>query len=118
MQASITKLETQVGQLATIVHEKEQGTFPSQPEINARNVEHVKSIRTLRNGKRYDRREEATTSLAKEYEGREETKGLLPAPTQGKSGDFERIANYDQITPIKERIYVPPLSFPAAERVH
>ncbi|XP_021799895.1 uncharacterized protein LOC110744239 [Prunus avium] len=53
MQASITKLETQVGQLATIVHERAQGTFPSQPEINPRKSEHAKAIRTLRSGKSY-----------------------------------------------------------------
>ena len=118
MQASITKLETQIGQLATIVHERAQGTFPSQPEINPQNVEHAKSIRTLRSGKSYDRREEATTIVGKEDEGTKETKGLLPAPTQGKPGDFDRTSNDDQIAPVKERIYVPPLPFPAAQRVH
>lgn len=53
MQASNTKLETQVGQLATIVHKRVQGTFPSRPKINPWNLKHAKAIRTLQSGKSY-----------------------------------------------------------------
>ncbi|XP_062075251.1 uncharacterized protein LOC133779290, partial [Humulus lupulus] len=58
---SITKLETQVGQLATALADREKGTFPSQPIPNPKgqyeigksshNGE-VKSISTLRSGKK------------------------------------------------------------------
>ncbi|XP_062115167.1 uncharacterized protein LOC133829456, partial [Humulus lupulus] len=58
---SITKLETQVGQLATALADREKGTFPSQPIPNLKgqyeigksshNGE-VKSISTLRSGKK------------------------------------------------------------------
>ncbi|XP_050157542.1 uncharacterized protein LOC126631460 [Malus sylvestris] len=49
-QASIGKLEVQVSQIASALNEKEIGKFPSQPEVNPKNQEHIKAI-TLRSGK-------------------------------------------------------------------
>ncbi|KAL5543353.1 hypothetical protein UlMin_007137 [Ulmus minor] len=57
---AISKLETQLGQLATAVGEREKGKFPSQPIPNPKGQyqvgssnpnEEVKSITTLRSGK-------------------------------------------------------------------
>ncbi|KAL5570758.1 hypothetical protein UlMin_020355 [Ulmus minor] len=57
---AISKLETQLGQLATAVGEREKGKFPSQPISNPKGQyqvgssnpnEEVKSITTLRSGK-------------------------------------------------------------------
>src|SRR3954468_15282547 len=54
MQASISKLEMQVGQLASTMSQREPGRFPSQPEVNPREHEHVKAITTLRSGRIID----------------------------------------------------------------
>ncbi|XP_030933499.1 uncharacterized protein LOC115959285 [Quercus lobata] len=64
---AISKLENQVGQLATQVGEREKGKFPSQPIPNPKGQyaingssssthgqEHVQSITTLRSGKQVD----------------------------------------------------------------
>ena len=63
-QQAILKIETQVGQLATVIGEREKGKLPSQPIPNPKsqyeiglssvsNVHHeeVKSVTTLRSGK-------------------------------------------------------------------
>ncbi|XP_068319688.1 uncharacterized protein [Pyrus communis] len=51
-QASIKKLETQVGQLASAFHERENSQFPSQFMLNPKGTqEHVKSVMTLRNSR-------------------------------------------------------------------
>ncbi|XP_068319665.1 uncharacterized protein [Pyrus communis] len=49
-QASIGKLEVQVGYIASALNEREIGKFPSQPKVNPNNQEHSKAI-TLRSGK-------------------------------------------------------------------
>src|SRR4051812_24701690 len=54
IQASISKLEMQVGQLANNMSHREPGRFPSQPEVNPREHEHVKTITTLRSGRIID----------------------------------------------------------------
>ncbi|XP_075670134.1 uncharacterized protein LOC142639888 [Castanea sativa] len=64
---AISKLENQIGQLATQVGEREKGKFPSQPIPNPKGQyaingssssthgqEHVQSITTLRSGKQVD----------------------------------------------------------------
>src|SRR4051812_28265936 len=54
MQTSISKLEVQVGQLANTMSQREQGRFPSQPEVNPRQHEELKAITTLRSGRMID----------------------------------------------------------------
>src|SRR3954470_13160468 len=54
MQASIAKLEMQVGQLANTMSQRETGRFPSQPEVNPREHEQAKAITTLRSGRLID----------------------------------------------------------------
>lgn len=62
---AIAKLETQMGQLASHLGEREKGKFPSQPIVNPKGQfaindssgpsheqEHVQSVTTLRSGKR------------------------------------------------------------------
>ncbi|XP_068322059.1 uncharacterized protein [Pyrus communis] len=49
-QASIRKLEDQVGRIAHAMVEREKGQFPSQTEINPRNMEQLNVI-TLRSGR-------------------------------------------------------------------
>src|SRR5436189_5775840 len=51
MEAALSKLEIQVGQLANNMNQQEPGRFPSQPEVNPREPEHVKDITNLRSGR-------------------------------------------------------------------
>src|SRR5436189_1971690 len=54
MEASLSELKMQVGQLASNMSQREPGRFPSQPEVNPREHEHAKAITTLRSGKIVD----------------------------------------------------------------
>src|SRR5436190_12270487 len=54
MQASISELKMQVGQLASNMNQREPGRFPSQLEVNPREHEHVKAITTIRSGRIID----------------------------------------------------------------
>ncbi|CAL9005135.1 unnamed protein product, partial [Prunus brigantina] len=50
--AALTKMETQLGQIADALSQREAGKFPSQPVILQRNQEQAKAVITLRSGKR------------------------------------------------------------------
>ena len=85
---AISKLEQQIGQLATVVGEREKGKFPSQPLPNPKGQfqisepssslnshEQVQSIATLRSGKQVDNKvqmpdldEDAPTNKSKDGE--------------------------------------------------
>ena len=84
VEASIKKLEIQMGQLASTVNQREPGRFPSQPEVNPREHEHAKAITTLRSGRLIDNK--VDHPLAPEIEEEEhEHVTLHPAhsgPTQ------------------------------------
>ncbi|KAB2620199.1 hypothetical protein D8674_039615 [Pyrus ussuriensis x Pyrus communis] len=54
--AALTKMETQLGQIADALNQREVGKFPSQPVILQRNQEQAKAITTLRSGKVIDNR--------------------------------------------------------------
>ncbi|KAI5351407.1 hypothetical protein L3X38_004298 [Prunus dulcis] len=49
--AALTKMETQLGQIADALSQREPGKFPSQPVILQRNQEQAKAVITLRSGK-------------------------------------------------------------------
>ncbi|XP_020421297.1 uncharacterized protein LOC109949626 [Prunus persica] len=49
--AALTKMETQLGQIADALSQREPGIFPSQPVILQRNQEQAKAVITLRSGK-------------------------------------------------------------------
>ena len=58
---AIARLETQLGQLATVVSERKKGKFPSQPVTNPKDngsssthPAHVNAVHTLRSGKQID----------------------------------------------------------------
>ncbi|XP_070679073.1 uncharacterized protein [Malus domestica] len=90
-QASIGKLEVQVGQIASALNEREIGRFPSQPEVNPKNQEHIKVI-TLRSGKTIE-----TEGAKKEKKAEEPENDSLTLPD-------EELA--------QEKIYSPPVPFP------
>src|SRR3954471_23496403 len=50
MQASISKLEVQMGQMASTMSQREQERFSSQPEVSPREHGQLKAITTLRSG--------------------------------------------------------------------
>nr|XP_011463524.1 PREDICTED: uncharacterized protein LOC105351273 [Fragaria vesca subsp. vesca] len=52
--ASISKLETQMRQLAARLSEREHGKFPSQTDINPGSHKHINSVTTLRSGRVID----------------------------------------------------------------
>src|SRR2546430_13634156 len=54
MEAALSKLEIQVGQLANNMNQREPGRFSSQPEVNPRRHEELKAITTLRSGRMID----------------------------------------------------------------
>ncbi|KAI5351515.1 hypothetical protein L3X38_004406 [Prunus dulcis] len=49
--AALTKMETQLGQIADALSQREPGKFPSQPVILQRNQKQAKAVITLRSGK-------------------------------------------------------------------
>src|SRR5436190_18236558 len=73
VEASIKKLEIQMGQLASTVNQREPGRFPSQPEVNPREHEHAKAITTLRSGRLIDNK--VDHPLAPEIEEEEHEHG-------------------------------------------
>ncbi|VVA37498.1 PREDICTED: LOW QUALITY PROTEIN, partial [Prunus dulcis] len=48
---ALTKMETQLGQIADALSQREPGKFPSQPVILQRNQEQAKAVIILRSGK-------------------------------------------------------------------
>ena len=54
LQVSVHKLETQVGQMASSMQSRNQGSLPSNTRTNPRHNEQAKAISILRSGKVYD----------------------------------------------------------------
>ncbi|XP_020425758.1 uncharacterized protein LOC109950616 [Prunus persica] len=113
-QASIQNLEVQVGQLANVISGRNQGVFPSQPEVNPKNQEQAKVI-TLRKGKQVntavDLEQEA---LEKEKEAKKSAAEMghassPPITTTEKSQEEE---NSIPIPSPQLKPYVPQIPFP------
>ncbi|XP_020417839.1 uncharacterized protein LOC109948603 [Prunus persica] len=113
-QASIQNLEVQVGQLANVISGRNQGVFPSQPEVNPKNQEQAKAI-TLRKGKQVntavDLEQEA---LQKEKEAKKSAAEMghassPPITTTEKSQEEE---NSIPIPSPQLKPYVPQIPFP------
>ncbi|CAL1381548.1 unnamed protein product [Linum trigynum] len=60
LQASVHNLETQVGQIAKLLSERNQGSLPSDTEIHPKQKQHLKAI-SLRSGKKFQPRNSAQT---------------------------------------------------------
>ncbi|XP_038687522.1 uncharacterized protein LOC119986903 [Tripterygium wilfordii] len=116
-QASIQKLEMQIGQLANVMSEKKQGEFPSQSEANPRGREQAKAIKTLRSGKPYDIRDEdpgdnmEVTTAEDTAEKSPSVEARERQPEEPKLAE-RTSPNTAPEAPLKERVYVPPLPFP------
>ncbi|XP_008245081.1 PREDICTED: uncharacterized protein LOC103343189 [Prunus mume] len=84
-QASIQNLEVQVGQLANVISGRNQGVFPSQPEINPKNQEQVMAI-TIREKKQVNiavdlEKEKLEKEKEAEKSQEEENYAVMPTPS-------------------------------------
>nr|XP_011459774.1 PREDICTED: uncharacterized protein LOC105350087 [Fragaria vesca subsp. vesca] len=120
---AISKLEQQIGQLATVVGEREKGKFPSQPLPNPKGQfqisepssslnshEQVQSIATLRSGKQVDNKvqmpnldEDAPINKSKDEE--------VPTPLDNHSSSAPKIQTHP-VTNQLVRNYVTKAPFP------
>ncbi|KAJ4724584.1 DNA-directed DNA polymerase [Melia azedarach] len=121
--ASIRNLEMQVGQLTSMMTERQQGSLPSNTETNPK--EQVKAI-TLRSGKQL---EEPQGKMKAQKEGQSEVSASNQAKTEEEVGEKEMectvdtnkeetpsLAAHETMTPQKKLLspppYVPPIPFP------
>ncbi|CAN6566345.1 unnamed protein product [Malus baccata var. baccata] len=108
--AALTKMETQLGQIADALNQREVGKFPSQPVMLQRNQEQAKAITTLRSGKVINNRvgNEVTNEFdhvnAGVTQGENEKPNEEPSPA---NSSFEA-PNLHKA----EKPYTPPIPFP------
>ncbi|KAM1376190.1 hypothetical protein ACFX2F_037958 [Malus domestica] len=108
--AALTKMETQLGQIADALNQREIGKFPSQPVMLQRNQEQAKAITTLRSGKVINNRvgNEVTNEFdhvnAGVTQGENEKPNEEPSPA---NSSFEA-PNLHKA----EKPYTPPIPFP------
>src|SRR3954471_8118215 len=108
MQASISELKMQVGQLASNMSQREPGRFPSQPEVNPREHEHAKAITTLRSGKIVDNK--VDHSIAPEIE--EEHEHEHEATVDDESPPLKEKEASDLMKPVDLEHYKEKAPFP------
>ncbi|CAL8988499.1 unnamed protein product, partial [Prunus brigantina] len=107
--AALTKMETQLGQIADALSQREAGKFPSQPVILQRNQEQAKAVITLRSGK-------VINGVGNEVTN--ESDHVNAGPTQEeneKSNDDPSNATFSYEAPSlhkAEKPYTPPIPFP------
>ncbi|CAN6725600.1 unnamed protein product [Malus baccata var. baccata] len=105
MQASITNLERQFGQLAGNITEMEKGKFPSQIVPNPRGTADCNAVRILRSGKSYNNRDkEQIDSKDKVTEINNPVSATSEKDVESVS---EQILNSPEFAPIQkpERVY-------------
>ncbi|CAL9012109.1 unnamed protein product [Prunus brigantina] len=108
--AALTKMETQLGQIADALSQREPGKFPSQPVILQRNQEQAKAVITLRSGK--------VINNGVGNEVTNESDHVNPGPTQEeneKPNDDPSNATSSYEAPNfhkAEKPYTPPIPFP------
>ncbi|CAL8988109.1 unnamed protein product [Prunus brigantina] len=106
--AALTKMETQLGQIADALSQREAGKFPSQPVILQRNQEQAKAVITLRSGK-------VINGVGNEVTN--ESDHVNAGPTQEeneKSNDDPSNATFSYEAPSlhkAEKPYTPPIPF-------
>ncbi|KAL6551317.1 hypothetical protein OROMI_021805 [Orobanche minor] len=117
---AISKFETQIGQLATTLAEREKGKFPSQSipnpkrqyEVNSSNAE-VQSITTLRSGKEiqkpdFDPEEKLNKpQVSKSEDSKEKEKPYVPkAPSPERLISKDKSSQYKDILEIFKRVRI------------
>ncbi|XP_004295618.1 PREDICTED: uncharacterized protein LOC101300039 [Fragaria vesca subsp. vesca] len=120
---AISKLEQQIGQLATVVGEREKGKFPSQPLPNPKGQfqisepssslnshEQVQSIATLRSGKQVDNKVQMP-DLDDEAPINKSKDGEVPTSPDNHSSSAPKIRTHP-VADQPVRNYVPKALFP------
>ncbi|CAN6697883.1 unnamed protein product [Malus baccata var. baccata] len=108
--AALTKMETQLGQIADALNQREVGKFPSQLVILQRNQEQAKAITTLRNGKVINNRVGNEVTNESDHVNAGVTQGENEKPNEEPShatSSFEA-PNLHKA----EKPYTPPIPFP------
>ncbi|KAB2595254.1 hypothetical protein D8674_017561 [Pyrus ussuriensis x Pyrus communis] len=108
--AALTKMETQLGQIADALSQREVGKFPSQPVILQRNQEQAKAITTLKSGKVINNRVGNEVTNESDHVNAGVTQGENEKPNEEPSHatpSFEA-PNLHKA----EKPYTPPIPFP------
>ncbi|KAB2611126.1 hypothetical protein D8674_019158 [Pyrus ussuriensis x Pyrus communis] len=108
--AALTKMETQLGQIADALNQREVGKFPSQPVILQRNQEQAKAITTLRSGKVIDNRVGNEVTNEYDHVNAGVTQGENEKPNEEPSHATSSLEapNLHKA----EKPYTPPIPFP------
>ncbi|CAN6567556.1 unnamed protein product [Malus baccata var. baccata] len=108
--AALTKMETQLGQIADALNQREVGKFPSQPVILQRNQEQAKAITTLRNGKVINNRVGNEVTNESDHVNAGVTQGENEKPNEEPS---QATSSFETPNLHKaEKPYTPPIPFP------
>ncbi|CAN6570916.1 unnamed protein product [Malus baccata var. baccata] len=108
--AALTKMETQLGQIADALNQREVGKFPSQPVILQRNQEQAKAITTLRNGKVINNRVGNEVTNEYDHVNAGVTQGENEKPNEERS---QATSSFETPNLHKaEKPYTPPIPFP------
>ncbi|CAL2256521.1 unnamed protein product [Prunus armeniaca] len=108
--AALTKMETQLGQIADALSQREPGKFPSQPVILQRNQEQAKAVITLRSGKVIDNRvgNEVTNESNHVNAGPTQEEHEKPNEDPSNATSSYEAPNFHKA----EKPYTPPIPFP------
>ncbi|XP_050104654.1 uncharacterized protein LOC126584261 [Malus sylvestris] len=108
--AALNKMETQLGQIADALNQREVGKFPSQPVILQRNQEQAKAITTLRNGKVINNRvgNEVTNEFDHVNAGVTQGENEKPNEEPSHANSSFEAPNLHKA----EKPYTPPIPFP------
>ncbi|CAN6587016.1 unnamed protein product [Malus baccata var. baccata] len=111
IEASIKSLESQFGQLAAHMSDREKGRFPSQTVPNPRGTEDCCAIRTLRCGKSYDNRENGAEQNLPAVKISTESAKTVADPAN--SAAKQNLVGAESVPKqVSERVYNPPLPYP------
>ncbi|CAN6704230.1 unnamed protein product [Malus baccata var. baccata] len=103
-------METQLGQIADALNQREVGKFPSQPVILQRNQEQAKAITTLRNGKVINNRVGNEVTNESDHVNAGVTQGENEKPNEERS---QATSSFETPNLHKaEKPYTPPIPFP------
>ncbi|CAL2239421.1 unnamed protein product [Prunus armeniaca] len=108
--AALTKMETQLGQIADALSQREPGKFPSQPVILQRNQEQAKAVITLRSGKVINNRvgNEVTNESDHVNAGPTQEEHEKPNEDPSNATSSYEAPNFHKA----EKPYTPPIPFP------
>ncbi|CAN6544237.1 unnamed protein product [Malus baccata var. baccata] len=112
LQAAMTNMEKQMGQIALQISERAPGTFPSQTEPNPRGGADCKAVRVLRSGKSFDNRDENCVQNSRVASQPKADSGIVEK--SGNLKDSEQPVNSSEngADIVVDRVYEPPMPYP------